>query len=70
MWVDIHSLDTFTAVGKTCFVVENPVECADFSHIIGHNVRVDGVERKVVAVERATHLPPWKKGELISLVVD
>ena len=52
------------------YIVSNPRECWDFSHIVGKLARVNGHEVRVYGVERNSHCPPWYKGEKIGLVVD
>lgn len=52
-----------------CFVVENPVECSNFSHLIGAKVVIDGIEYAVKGVEIKSHNAPWRKGEDIGLLV-
>ena len=50
------------------FAVKNPVECSDFSHLIGSVVEIDGVQYEVMGVEFKAHAPPWKEGEDIGLL--
>lgn len=64
-----YSLDKYESKGNTVYTVENPIECSDFSHLIGKNFVIDGTVRTVIGVERYTHLPPWKVGELIGVMV-
>ena len=54
----------------TAYTTTNPVECADFSHLIGQQVQIDGVLCMVRGVERFAHSPPWRAGETISLLVE
>lgn len=44
-------------------------ECNDFDWIIGHLVHLDGALRLVIGVERYAHMPPFRKGESIGLLV-
>jgi hypothetical protein len=57
---------------KWAYPVINPEACFDelFSHLIGRKVKLNGQEVKVVAVDRFAHLPPFLKGESISLLVE
>jgi hypothetical protein len=43
---------------------------ADFAHLIGKSVVIDGRKYICLAVERFLHNPPWRKGEPISLLVE
>lgn len=63
-------LGQFELPGRgTVYSVANPVECSDFDHIIGKWVGIASSAKRVVAVERAAHAPPWRAGELIGLLV-
>ena len=64
------SLDSYTAGGRTTFFVHNNEECYDFAHIIGKTVMIDGVLCDVIGVDRYTHLPPFRKGDVIGLVIN
>jgi hypothetical protein len=64
------SLYSFTVNGRPCFAVENPEQCDDFAHLIGHEIEIDGRRCKVLGVERYAHTPPFRKGEHISLLTD
>lgn len=69
MW-EFTSQDKFHIAGRgKAYVVKCPIACGDFDWIIGKDVIIDGSKHKVVAVERFTHMPPWRKGESISLLV-
>jgi ABC-type antimicrobial peptide transport system ATPase subunit len=64
------SREAFEVTGRgVAYPVANPVECNDFSHLIGQVVLINGEARTVVGVERFTHAPPWREGEGISLLV-
>lgn len=52
------------------FTVENPVECSDFSHLIGTDVIINREVWRVKRVERFAHCAPWRKGERIGLQVE
>lgn len=54
------------SAGKTAFVVKNPVEASNFSHIAGHIVLIDGVQWKVDAVDRFA-IPVIAAGREITL---
>lgn len=66
----ITSLEEFLVQGKRVFAVENPIECNDFKWIIGQKVIIDTEEFTVIRVERFAHMPPFRKGERIGLMVD
>ena len=54
----------------TCYTVENPVDCWDFSHMQDKQVLIDGVPYKIRAVEFSAHMPPYLAGENISLATE
>lgn len=64
------SLDEFqiTARGPV-FIVSNPFECKDFSHLFNKPVIINGKMHKCIGVERFMHCPPWRAGEEIGLLV-
>lgn len=53
----------------TVFVVANDRECYDFAHLLNQEVMIDGTVYLCRGVERFAHLPPWRKGEKIGLLV-
>lgn len=53
----------------TVYVVCNPHDCQDFSHLLGQRVEVDGAAFTVAAVESFAHGAPWAKGEPIGLLM-
>lgn len=57
------------ACDSLIFVVPNPVECSDFTHLIGKRVAVDGALFMVSGVESFCHTAPWREGEKIGLMV-
>lgn len=59
----------FVVRGMMAFAVRNPSACDDFSHLIGHDVKLNGELARVHGVERQAHAPPWKAGEIIGVVV-
>lgn len=59
-----------TINGKQHFFIKNPTECTDFKHILGKEIDIDGMTYLAVGVERLAHAPPWRKGEVISIMVD
>lgn len=68
---EFTSSEAFEVSGRgIAYPVANPVLCNDFSHLIGQVVRINGELRKVIAVERFMHMPPWRVGEEISLLVE
>lgn len=68
--LEFISQGTFNIAGRgVAFCVLNPTDCSDFDHLIGHTVLIDGTAHRVAAVERFAHMPPWRKGESISLLV-
>lgn len=68
--MDLLSMDVFESQGRKVFVVRNPSECLDFSHLIGQRAKIDGEVCVIIGVERRTHSAPWKKGEPIGLLTD
>ena len=52
------------------YVVQNPVECTDFSHLLGESVIINRELRKVAKIERFAHCPPWREGELIGVLLE
>ncbi len=65
-----ESRDNFFVNGRACYVVENPERCNDFTHLIGQEVEIDNVAWRIVGVECFLHLPPFKVGEPIALMVE
>jgi hypothetical protein len=65
----LTSQEIYMVGGKKYVVVENPKECENFDHIIGHNIEIDGIIEKVIGVERFCHCPPWSAGEKIGLLI-
>lgn len=64
------SLETFYITGRgKCFVVACPINCNDFDWIVNREVTIDGKPHKIIGIERFMHMPPWKKGEKISLLI-
>jgi len=55
--------------GMKTFAVECERERADFSDLYGATVEIDGNAYTVQAVERFMHYAPWRKGEIIGLLV-
>lgn len=41
----------------------------DLNGLLGCEVLIDGIVRKVVGVEKFMHCPPWRKGEACGLLV-
>ena len=52
-----------------CFTVRNPEVCYDFDNLKGSKVIIDGDEYLIKNVDRMTHLPPFRVGEIIGLMV-
>lgn len=68
---EFTSSEAFEVPGRgIAYPVANPVLCNDFGHLIGQTVLIDGQPRKVIAIERFMHMPPWRAGEEISLLVE
>jgi hypothetical protein len=67
---NFDSLDHYMDNGKRGFYVKNILECHDFDWLKGETVLLDGVRCKVTEVKRHPHLPPWKVGEEITLMVE
>ncbi len=63
-------LDSYELSGKgTVYIVRNPWECVDFSHLIGKEAEIGWRVFRIVAVERFAHGAPWVAGEPIGLLV-
>jgi len=63
-------LDSYELSGKgTVYLVRNPWECVDFSHLIGKEAEIYGRVFMIIAVERFAHAAPWVAGEPIGLLV-
>lgn len=68
--IEYESLSKFVISGRgMVFVVKLDRECEDFDFLFDQQVKIDGVAKRVTAVERNAHMPPWKKGERIGLLV-
>ena len=67
---EFKSEDQFEVQGKTVFSVALDRETSDFGHLRNRIVFIDGREYRCVAIERFTHMPPWRKGEKIGLMVE
>lgn len=57
------------SLGMWSFNVDNPKKCQDFSWLENQWVVIDEIKYKIYGVERYAHLPPFRKGEPISIVV-
>jgi len=44
-------------------------ETADFSHLLRHQVRIDGRCYRCLLVNRFAHVPPYRVGEHVGLIV-
>lgn len=53
----------------TVFGVANDRECDDFAHLLNQEVMIDGTVYLCRGVEHFSHIPPWRKGEPIGLLV-
>jgi hypothetical protein len=63
------SLESFAIKGRgKVYTIANPEECSAFDHFLGAAL-IDGVERKVIGVERWAKLGPHRKGAPIGLMV-
>jgi len=56
-------------MGGPVYVVRNPKECSDFDWLKEQHVKIDGEQFKVRDIETRMHSAPWKKDELIGLLV-
>lgn len=50
------------------YIVENPIDCTNFDHLINHEVEVNGECFKVSGVEHFAIVGPHKKGSNIGLL--
>ena len=66
----IDTNDTFMVNGKRAFAAKNPSECYNFNHLTGHEVEINGNIEKIYSVERYVHIPPWRQGESICIVLE
>lgn len=68
--IEYESLNKFTISNRgTIFIVELDRECENFDFLLDEQVKIDGVTKRVTAVEKFAHMPPWRKGEKIGLLV-
>ena len=44
-------------------------DTADFSHLVNQEVEIDGKSYRCIGVERFAHMPPWRQGESVGLLV-
>ena len=65
-----ESEGVFVINGKDCFVVKNDQTCFNFSHVIGHDILIDGIKKTALGVEFNAHASPWKQGESISIMCE
>jgi len=49
--------------------VELDRDTDDFSHLVGQKIVIDGALETCFSVERFSHMPPWKQGERVSLLI-
>ena len=70
MTISLISFDSYEtpATGRV-HIVRNPRECAEWSHMIGKQIMLDGEFVEVVGVEANMHAPPWREGEPIGIKV-
>ena len=52
------------------YTVQNPKECNDFDYLMNQKILMNGRKRTVIGVDRFAHCPPWRKDELISLLLE
>ena len=57
------------------FIIENPITCTNFSHLIGQDARItsaSGAEYfgRIIGVERFAHAEPWWAGDKIALLME
>jgi hypothetical protein len=70
MMISFSSLDRHAVQGRgDVLIVSLDRDTADFSHLLGHDVQIDGKVVRVVGVERFAHSPPWRAGEHIGLLI-
>ena len=64
------ALDRVSVRGRGILVsVELDRDTDDFAHLVGKKIIINGRLENCFAVERFDHLPPWKAGERISLLI-
>ena len=63
------SLTSYARGLLTVYIVENPHECDNWTHLGGADVEIDGRGYWVKAVEYFAHAAPWLAGEPIGLLV-
>jgi hypothetical protein len=51
------------------FAVALDRETRDFAHLTGKDVRINGFVHRCIGVERFLHNPPWRRGEMVGLLV-
>jgi hypothetical protein len=49
--------------------VELDRDTDDFSHLVGQKIVIDGKLETCFSVERFSHMPPWKQGQRVSLLI-
>ena len=66
-------LDSYVIKSDVYFIVNNPITCNDFEHLINKPASFQTGEAKltylITAVERYAHCKPWRAGELIAVRV-
>ncbi len=68
--IEYESLNKFTISDRgILFIVELDRECEDFDFLLNEQVKIDGIIKTVKAVEKFAHMPPWRKGEKVGLLV-
>ena len=68
--IEYESLSRFTISDRgMIFIVELDRECENFDFLLNEQVKIDGIMKTVTGVERFAHMPPWRKGEKIGLLV-
>lgn len=65
-----ESRSRFEINGNDCFPVKLGHDCFNFDHLIGQEVFINGVKRKVIGVEFFAHSAPWSKDEGVALMCE
>lgn len=63
------SLDRWKSGRNDMVAVTLKETVTDIGTFAEKNIVVDGVERKIVGIERFAHQPPWSQGDVVALVL-
>jgi len=69
--LSFNSTGVFYIVGRgKAYSIVLPFTCADFDWLMNREVEIDGQKHVIIGVEKRAHMPPFRKGEDISVLVD